>query len=265
MFTAIIQARMGSSRFPGKGMKESEGKPLLFYVIKQTLSSKFINRVIISTSIAPEDTIIVDFCKENGIDYYRGSINDVLNRFYECAKKFSCDPVIRISADSPLIDPNVIDRVLKKFLDNSYDYVSNNIEKNQDVWEESTCNFPLGTVIEVTTFSALEIAWKNSDDSFEREHVFPYIQSHPKLFNISTIKSKKNLSNIRITVDKKNDLKFVREIYKRIAKKNKFITIEDIEKIISKEPSLLEINNDVDTDNEHKKFLLMKEQKKSNV
>ena len=189
----------------------------------------------------------------------------MLNRFYECAKKFSCDPVIRISADSPLIDPNVIDRVLKKFLDNSYDYVSNNIEKNQDVWEESTCNFPLGTVIEVTTFSALEIAWKNSDDSFEREHVFPYIQSHPKLFNISTIKSKKNLSNIRITVDKKNDLKFVREIYKRISKKNKFITIEDIEKIISKEPSLLEINNDVDTDNEHKKFLLMKEQKKSNV
>ena len=265
MLTAIIQARMGSNRFPGKVMKEIEGKPLLFYVIKQTLSSKFINRVIISTSISSEDKIIIDFCKENGIDYYRGSVNDVLDRFYESAKKFSCDPIIRISADSPLIDPNVIDRVLKKFLDNSYDYVSNNVEKNQGGWKESTCNFPLGTVVEVTTFKALEIAWKQSNNSFEREHVFPYIQSHPKLFNISNIKSKKNLSNMRITVDKKNDLKFVKEIYKRISKKNKFITIEDIEKIISKEPLLLEINKDGHITNQYKKFLLMKEQKKNNV
>ena len=138
-------------------------------------------------------------------------------------------------------------------------------EKNQGVWKESTCNFPLGTVVEVTTFKALEIAWKQSNNSFEREHVFPYIQSHPKLFNISNIKSKKNLSNMRITVDKKNDLKFVKEIYKRISKKNKFITIEDIEKIISKEPLLLEINKDGHITNQYKKFLLMKEQKKNNV
>ena len=259
MVTAIIQARMGSYRLPGKVMKDIEGKPLLYYVIRQTLASKLIDKVIVVTTISSKDKIIVNFCKENKINYYRGSVDDVLDRFYKCAKKFRSRPIIRISADSPLIDPTVIDRVLKKFLNNEFDYVSNNIEKSKQGWIDSSCNFPIGTVVEVSTFKALELTWKQAKNPFDREHVFPYIQCHPELFKISNVKLHNNLSNIRITVDKKNDLKFVREIYKRISPKHKFVTIKDIEKITKKEPALLHINN-MNTYG-YKKSLLTKEQK----
>lgn len=259
MLSAIIQARMGSNRLPGKVMKDIEGKPLLFHVIKQTLSSKLIDNVVVATSISSNDNTIVKYCKDNKINYYRGSVDDVLDRFYKCAKKFRCRPVIRISADSPLIDPNVIDLVLNKFLNNSFDYLSNNIEKTKHGWKDSTCNFPVGTVIEVATFKALELAWKKAKHPSEREHVFPYVQSHSEIFNISNVKSRKNLSNIRITVDEKNDLKFVKEIYKRISKKKKFVTIKDIEKILSNEPVLLKINDNIEFDGSYKKSLLMGE------
>ena len=258
MITAIIQARMGSNRLPGKVMKNIEGKPMLYYVIRQTLASKLVDKVVIATSVSSKDKIIVNYCKKNKIDYYRGSINDVLDRFYKCTKKFQCDPVIRISADSPLIDPTIIDRVLHKFLNNSYDYVSNNIEKSNHNWIDSSCNFPVGTVVEVSTFNALESAWKKAKNQFEREHVFPYIQSHPEIFKISNVKSRKELSHIRITVDKNNDLKFVREIYKRIPRGKNAFKIYDLEKILSKEPHLLKINKNIKFDDGYGKSLLMK-------
>lgn len=249
---------MGSNRLPGKVMKNIEGKPLLYYVIKQTLTSKLVDKVVVATSVSLKDKVIVNYCKKNKIDYYRGSINDVLDRFYKCSKKFQCNPVIRISADSPLIDPTIIDRVLKKFLDNSYDYVSNNIEKLNHDWVDSPCHFPVGTVVEVTTFNAVETAWTKAKNQFEREHVFPYIQSHPEIFKISNVKSRKDLSYIRITVDKKNDLKFVREIYKRIPRTKNAIKINDLEKILSKEPNLLKINKNIRFDDGYRKSLLVK-------
>lgn len=259
LIRAIIQARMGSTRLPGKVMKNIEGKPLLHYVVKQTLASKFIDEVVVSTSVSSEDNMIVNFCKKNRINYYRGSKFDVLDRFYKSAKKFQCNPVIRISADSPLIDPNVIDRVFKKFLKNSYDYVSNNIEKSNQNWIDSSCRYPIGTVVEVATFNALETAWKKAKSSFEHEHVFPYIQSHPEIFKISNVMSKKNLSFIRITVDKQNDLKFVKEIYKRISKDKSAIKISDLEKILFNEPYLLKINEKINLNYNYQKSLLVKE------
>ena len=258
MYTAIIQARMDSRRLPGKVMKEIEGKPLLFYVIKQTLASKLIDDVIIATSTSPKDKIIADYCKANKINCYRGSHNDVLDRFYKTAKKFKCNPIIRISADSPLIDPKIIDKVLNKFLNNSFDYVSNNIEKNDHVWKDSPCNYPIGTVVEIATFKALKLSWKKAKESFEREHVFPFIQSHPEIFKISNVKSRNNYSHIRITVDKKQDLKFVQEIYARLSNNKNVITINDLNQIVSKEPSLLKINENKDFDKRFKKTLLMK-------
>lgn len=250
---------MGSYRLPGKVMENIEGKPLLYHVIRQTLASKLIDKVIVATTISSQDKIIVNFCQENKIDFYRGSVDDVLDRYYKCAKKFRCNPIVRISADSPLIDPNMIDRVLKKFLKNSFDYVSNNMEKSNHKWIDSPCNFPVGTVVEVSTFKALETAWKKAKNTFEREHVFPYIQSHPEIFKISNVRSRKNLSHIRITVDKKNDLKFVREIYKRISKRKNIIKISDLEKILDREPLLLKINKNIKFDDGYKKSLLMKE------
>ena len=258
MYTAIIQARMDSKRFPGKVMKKINGNPMLFYVIKQTLASKLINEVIVATTVSKKDKIIFNYCKDNKIKCYRGSIYDVLDRYYKTAKKFKCDPVIRISADSPLIDPKIIDRVLKKFLNNTFDYVSNNIEKNKHVWKDSTCNFPVGSVVEIATFKSLHLSWKKANIPHDREHVFPYIQSHPELFKISNVKSRKNLSHIRITVDKKQDLEFVKEIYRRTSNKKTVITTSDLEQIISKEPSLLKINENIDFDEGFKKTLPMK-------
>ena len=131
-------------------------------------------------------------------------------------------------------------------------------EKNNHIWKDSSCNYPIGTVVEIATFKALQLSWKKAKESFEREHVFPFIQSHPEIFKISNVKSRNNYSHIRITVDKKQDLKFVREIYARISNNKNVITINDLNQIVSKEPLLLKINENKDFDKGFKKTLLTK-------
>lgn len=255
MIYAIIQARMNSTRLPGKVMMTIDKNPMLFHVVKQTLASRLIDDVIIATTNSASDKIIRNYCKNNDYNYFVGSSNDVLDRYYQCAKKFHCDPVVRISADSPLIDPTIIDRVLSRFLNNSYDFVSNNIEKIDDYWSHSTCNFPIGSVVEVCSFNCLKQVWKNSKLKSEREHVFPYVQSNQTLFKLANIKSRKKLSHIRITVDKKNDLKFVRKIFTYLPKNKKIITIKDIEKIVLEYPDLVKINNTTTFDEGYQKSL----------
>ena len=254
-FTAIIQARMSSTRLPNKALLNIGDKPMLLHVVNQTMSSKFIDDVIIVTTTLQQDKKIEKFCEKNNLKCFRGSNNDLLDRYYKCAKKFSCNPIIRISSDCPFIDPRVIDQVISKFLKNSFDYVANNLEKSKNNWKNSICNFPQGMVIEISTFDALEKAWLKAKKPSEREHVFPYIQFHPKLFKVSNVIHKKDLSFIRCTVDRKEDLKFVREIWKRKPKTKKILDIDDIHKIIQKEPLLVEINNKIEFDEGYKKSL----------
>ena len=253
-FNAIIQARMGSNRLPKKVLKKINGKPMLDYVINQTLSSKFIKNVIIATTLQKEDLEIVEYCKNNDLKYFRGSKNDLLDRYYRCAKKFKCNTIIRITSDCPMIDPEIIDKVIKKFLKNSNDYVSNNIEKINGNWENSTCNFPQGMTVEVSSFKTLEKAWKEAKKPSEREHVFPYVQFNPQLFNISNLKMKKDFSFIRCTVDKMNDLKFIRNLYDKLGTK-KNIKIKNIIEIINKNPKLITINNKTKFDEGYTKSL----------
>jgi len=244
-FIAVIQARVGSKRFPHKVLKNIQKKPILHYVIKQTQASKFIDDILIATTINKQDDQIVNFCKENNYNFFRGSENDVLDRYYKCAKKNNLKQIIRITADCPLIDPQVIDLVISKFENENFDYVSNNIIKKRDKWLDSKCNFPQGMTVEISTFTALEKAWYNAKKPSEREHVFPYIQFHPELFSISNVVHQKDLSNIRCSIDRIEDLKFVEEIIKRLPEKTEFITIKDILKIIDKEPKLLETNSHI--------------------
>lgn len=240
---AIIQARMKSTRLPNKVMHLIDDKPLLFYVIRQTLASSLIDDIIIATSTSSSDDVIANYCNNNNINYFRGSENNVLDRYYQCAKKHHCDPIVRITADCPLIDPSTIDSVIKKFRDNNYDYISTTIEFKNGKWKDSSCNFPPGIAVEVSTFSALEQAWNDAKKPSEIEHVFPYIQFNPDKFKLANFVNSSDLSHIRCTVDHPEDLTFIREIYRRIPKEKSFVTLGDIENIIKNNPELININN----------------------
>lgn len=253
--TAIIQARMSSTRLPGKVLLEIENEPMLYHVIKQVRASKIIKGVIIATTTEREDDVIAEYCKKNGIKCFRGSKKDLLDRYYRCAKKFNCNPIVRITSDCPLIDPTIIDKVIRKFLKGSYDYVANNLEKVDNKWQNATCNFPQGMTVEVSRYKALEKAWNEAKKPSEREHVFPYVQFNPKLFKVSNLKNKVDLAFIRCAVDRKNDLSFVREIFKRIPKRKKFVSIKDIMKIVTKEPDLVKINNKTPFDEGYRKSI----------
>lgn len=252
---AIIQARMNSTRLPEKVLRKIENKPMLHHVINQVRCSKLIKDIIIVTTTMSQDDVIVKYCKKNNIKYFRGSSEDLLDRYYKCAKKFGIDPIVRITSDCPLIDPKVVDKAITKFLKGSFDYVANNLEKHNGKWDNSPCNFPQGMTVEVSSFKALEQAWKEAKKPSEREHVFPYIQFNPKLFNVSNFKYSRDLSFIRCTVDRLDDLKFVTELFKRFSKNKKFIEIKDIVKIIRKEPELVKMNNKIAFDEGYKKSL----------
>ena len=247
---------MDSSRLPKKVLKKIGKEPMLHYVIKQTLASKIIDEVIIATTKEKIDDPIVNYCKQNKVKVFRGSKIDLLDRYFQCAKKYNCDPIIRITSDCPLIDPNVIDKIIKKFEKNSFDYIANNLEKLHGKWDNSMCNYPQGMTVEISSFKSLKKAWNEAEKPSEREHVFPYIQFNPKLFKVSNLKMKKNLSHIRCTVDRINDLKFVKMIYEKLGEK-KIVTIKDIVKIIEKDPKLVTINNNIPFDEGYQKSLLI--------
>ena len=227
----IIQARMGSTRLPGKVLMQINNKPMLHYLIKQLEFSKEINEIVIATTTLKEDLEIVKFAKKNNIRFFIGSDDDVLDRYYQCAKEFSFSTIVRITADNPLIDPHIVDKVIRCFKDNTYDYVSNAISRT----------FPYGTEVEIFSFNALENAWKNACKHSEREHVTSFIYKNKTKFKTFNLTNKIDLSRFRWTIDRPNDLKLVREI---ISKNNKFpITTEAVLKILKENPDLLKSNN----------------------
>lgn len=247
---------MNSSRLPNKALLKIGENPMLLHVIKQTKAAKYVNEVIVATTTSQKDNKIVDFCKKHNLKFFRGSNSNVLDRYYKCAKEYFCDPVVRISSDCPFIDPNVIDEIINMFFKNSYHYVSNNLQKIGNKWENSVCGYPQGMVVEICSFKTLEKTWTQAIKPSEKEHVFPYVQFTPKLFKKTSVLHKKDLSFIRCTVDNKNDLKFVREIWKNFPKTKKIIHINDILKIIKKNPSLVTMNNKTPFDEGYKKSLI---------
>lgn len=232
---AIIQARMGSTRLPGKVMHEIEGKPILWHVVNRVGLSKNINEVIIATTDSPQDDTIESYAKENGISYFRGSENDVLDRYYQCAKTYGVDIAVRITADCPLADPIVIDRVVGFFKEhqNEYDYVANVIPPT----------FPDGLDTEVFSFNTLEKAWKEAKYTSEREHVTAYIYKNPDKFKLYNITNDSDCSGLRWTVDTENDLAFVREVYKRFGKDNDIFYMDDVINLLNNNPELADINS----------------------
>lgn len=224
---------MESSRLPGKVMMKPDGKnPIVYYVIKQLQNCKLLDKVVIATTNRSEDDTLSHFVKDIGISLFRGNPNDVLDRYYQCAKEFSFSDIVRITSDNPLIDPTIVDLVVDKYLEGDFDYVTNSYPRT----------FPQGTETEVFSFKTIETAWKKAKSSTEREHVTPYIYNNPDKFKIFNVSYSENLSNLRWTVDRKNDFNLVQSLLKKIKKRP--VLMKDILELFEQQPNLKKINED---------------------
>ena len=237
MIGCIIQARMGSTRLPGKTLKLINGQTsMLKFQLDQLHFSDKIKKIVIATTILKEDDVIVNFCKKNNLEYYRGSSKDVLDRYYQCAKKFNFSTIVRITPDNPLIDPHIIDQVISLFINSKSDYVGNEHPKT----------YPLGFAVDVFSFTSLEKSWNEAKLPSEREHVTPYMYKNKNLFKNKNHFYEKNISNIRCTVDTIQDFKLIEKIIEKINKKP--IYLENILNLFSNEPELLKINSHIKHD-----------------
>ena len=230
----IIQARMGSTRYPGKPLKTVAGKPLLGYLIDRVKAVKRADRIVVATSIAPQDAQIAEFCQQWGVDLYRGSEQDVLDRYYQAAKAFQTDIIVRITGDCPLIDPKVVDQVIEYYLAHvpHYDYVSNMLKPG----------FPRGMDVEIFSFEALQRIHVLAKAPEEREHVTLYLYEHPDQFAIGNVSYKKDLSHHRWTVDTEEDFQLVSRLLEALSPKNPLFTIEEIENEMNQHPDWFLLN-----------------------
>jgi len=230
---AIIQARFNSERFPGKVLKKIDNKTILEILVKRLSRSKYISKIIVACSKNNNDKGIVDICKKLKINYFIGSENDVLERYYKTAKKFNAPNVVRITGDCPLIDPKVVDKVIKSFFEKEVDYASNG----------NPPTYPDGLDVEVFKFSALQFAFFKAKDPSEREHVTPFIINHKK-FKKFNLKYYKNISSLRLTLDEKEDLLVIEKIIKNF-KNNIYFDLKSIVNFLSKNKKIISINSHI--------------------
>ena len=232
---AITQARIGSSRFPRKSMKIINKSPMLKFHIEQVLQSNLINKFVVATSKQKKDIIIVKFCEKNNIEYFTGSHNDVLSRYYFAAKKSNADIVVRITSDCPLVDPQIIDKCIKTFVKKKVDYLS-----NTNPPENAT--YPDGFDVEVFTFLALKKAHFQCKDKEFREHVTYFFWKNPKKFKIFTLNLKKSLRRYRLTVDYKEDFLLIKNIINYFIKTKTSIRMNKVLNYLKKNKNLLKLN-----------------------
>ena len=225
----IIQARLGSSRLKGKILSDIDGEPMLYRVYSQIKNCKLLDKIIIATSNLREDDRTIEFLEDKNIECFRGHDTNVLDRYFQCAKQVNADIIVRMTADNPLIDPEIIDSVIQHYNENNFDYVTNNNPRT----------YPYGMDVEVFSFNALKQAWLKSTLPSEKEHVTGYI-INTKEFKKGNVSSGKDFPGIRLTVDRINDLKLIREIFLKIKKRP--ILINHIIKLHDTEPELFKKN-----------------------
>ena len=232
---AIIQARYGATRLPGKVLLKVLDKTILEYVIERVKKARTIKQVIIATTIKRNDRKIVNLLDKVGISVYRGSENDVLDRFYQAAQLFKIKHIVRITADCPLIDPKIIDKIVDRYFKSKTDYCANTLEET----------FPDGEDVEVFSFSALSLAWKNARLLSEREHVTPYIRNHPEMFKILNVRNRTNLHEKRWTLDRGEDFKFIKSVLENLYPVNPDFSMQDVLKYLKDNASIEKINRDI--------------------
>jgi spore coat polysaccharide biosynthesis protein SpsF len=230
----IVQARMTSTRLPGKVLKKVLDKPLLEYQIERLRRVKLADEVVIATTINETDEPIVQLCNSLSIPYFRGSEEDVLSRYYETAKAHQADLIARVTSDCPLIDPEVIDQVMKLYIDHQteYDYVSNSLERT----------YPRGMDTEVFSFKALQEAFLEATALPDREHVTPFIHRQPQRYSLASVNYSENQSDHRWTVDTPEDFQLIKKIIEVIYPKLPDFTLRDCLNLLEKNPEWSTIN-----------------------
>jgi len=231
---AIIQGRMGSTRLPGKILMEVMRRPLLSYQIERLRLSKLIARIIVATTTNAEDDPVVELAQGEKLEIYRGSEHDVLDRYYQAAKTFSAEHVMRLTADCPLIDIDICDRISNEYFTSGSDYV------------RTGETFAEGVDCEIMSFKALERSWRNAKLTSEREHVTLYIRNHTDQFTVKTLENETDDSKYRITVDEEADFHVVEAILKNLyIRARSYFGIEAIKKFLKANPDIYALNANI--------------------
>jgi len=230
---AIIQARMSSTRLPGKVLMPLAGKPVLAHVVQRSQACRIVDEVVVATSTDLSDDAIEQWCAYNQVHCFRGSLTDVLDRYYQAAKLHGADAIVRITADCPAIDPQTVDEVINGFIDGGFEFYGLSGE------------FPDGLDCTVFSFRAIKKAWQEAKLPSEREHVGPYIEKNPQLFKSGGLKKYTGLSHMRWTLDEPRDYEFLSQVFDQLAHQEKLFTAEDVLALLEEQPELQTINQTI--------------------
>ena len=231
----ILQARTSSSRLPGKVLLPLLGKPMLARQLERVRRARHIGRLVVATSTDGADDAVERLCREEGVECHRGSLDDVLDRFYQAALPRKPEVVVRLTGDCPLADPAVIDAVIDFFLAGGYDYASNAVEPT----------FPDGLDVEVFRFECLETAWREARLPSQREHVTLFIHGQPERFRVGSLRRAENLGHLRWTVDEPADFDFVKRVYEALYPLNPGFATADVLALLASHPELAGINTGI--------------------
>jgi len=231
---AFIQARMSSTRLPGKVLADLSGQPMLARVVARTERARLLDGVVVVTTASPADDIIAEACVQHHWQFFRGNENDVLDRYYHAARHCEAEIVVRVTGDCPLIDPEIIDRVVVVFQETMPDYASNTLRRT----------YPRGLDVEAMKLTSLARAWREASEPWHRAHVTPYIHQNPKLFSLVSVTDEADHSGYRWTVDTQQDLEFVRAIYTHLRGDDTF-SWRDVLRLLDEEPKLANMNRGV--------------------
>ena len=229
---------MGSTRLPNKVMLPLADKPLLLRLYERVSAAKFADTIVVATTTEEIDDALVGLCNENNINCFRGSEKDLLDRHYRAALEYSPDAIVKIPSDCPLIDPIIIDNVLKYYINNQdkFDFVSN----------LHPPSYPDGNDVEVMSLNALNDAWQKAVRKLEREHTTPYFWENPDKFRIGNMlwESGRDYSmSHRFTIDYPEDYQFIKKVYDELFDENRIFNLEDILELLEKKPEMLNINS----------------------
>ena len=229
---AVLQARVTSSRLPGKILRPILGRPMLALQVERIRRATRLNDLVVATSEDPSDDPLRALCAAAGVELFRGSLNDVLDRVYRAALPHAPTHLVRLTGDCPLTDPEVIDDVIRAHVDGGNDFTSN----------ARPPTYPDGLDVEVARFAAFTEAWKEARLASEREHVMPFLYNHPERYRLGSVTSPVDRSALRWTVDEPGDFELVRRVYEALYPVNPAFTTADILDLMEREPALAALN-----------------------